>query len=83
MDMKMDVKKDVELDPTSCEARQGKEKASRSRTRLTGPQTGQPGPNRVPDRCQPGDIPELRNPSSVDSRCQARFGPDAPAPGPV
>ncbi|KAK1664786.1 hypothetical protein QYE76_052945 [Lolium multiflorum] len=81
--MKMDVKMDVELNPTSCDARQGKEKASRSRTRLTGPQTGQAGPNRVPDRCQPGDIPGLRNPSSVDSRCQDQFGPDAPAPGPV
>ncbi|KAK1641639.1 hypothetical protein QYE76_059444 [Lolium multiflorum] len=36
----LDMKMDVELDPTSCEARQGKEEAGRPRTRLTGVITG-------------------------------------------
>ncbi|KAK1616621.1 hypothetical protein QYE76_022138 [Lolium multiflorum] len=76
----LDVKMGMELDPTSPEARKGKKEAGRSRTRLTGPQTGPPGPNRVWRLCQPGDIPGLQDPPPV-IRSQARSGPDNLVPG--
>ncbi|KAK1648879.1 hypothetical protein QYE76_066684 [Lolium multiflorum] len=78
LDMEMNVKKDVELDPTSCEARQEKEKFGRPRTRLTGRQTGPPDPNRVSRLCQPGAIHGLRNPSP---KSPAGPGPTGPRPG--
>ncbi|KAK1608433.1 hypothetical protein QYE76_032106 [Lolium multiflorum] len=79
----LDVKMDVELDPTSCEARQGREGASRPRTRS----------DRTPDRAvrskpdsplmPTGPSTETLGPPPVTLRSRTRFGPDAPAPGPV
>jgi hypothetical protein len=90
------VKMDMELDPMSYEAREGRKGASRPRTRSTGSMTGPPvsgpanripnrpaGPNRTPDRCQPGAVLRLGDPFPVAIRPRARSGPDAPVPGPV
>ncbi|KAK1616974.1 hypothetical protein QYE76_022491 [Lolium multiflorum] len=47
LDMEMNVKKDVELDPTSCKrAKEGREPAGPG-PGPTGPLTGLPGPNRA------------------------------------
>lgn len=113
----------VELDPTSCEARQGREGASRPRTRSdrppdraarskpdaaltpTGRSTETPcqgreearrsrfRSDRAPDRAARSkpDAPlmpterstETLEPPPVTLRSRTRFGPDAPAPGPV
>jgi hypothetical protein len=40
-----DLKRDMKLDPTSIEAREGREGAGRPRTRPTGPTTVPPGPS--------------------------------------
>ncbi|KAK1694555.1 hypothetical protein QYE76_011252 [Lolium multiflorum] len=54
----------VELDPTSCEARQGREGASRPRTRSDRPPTGRPAPG--PDNRTPTGEPPVQD--SMDGR---------------